>query len=424
MTARSDISVSKLKIFVILLILALSQTAQSQQWERVLGQRDPGVIITSEHASYWSSPRITSIEGAGHSLTTTNIWRDIHGRTIQHLTGVRNANDVLLVESLVSNAVYEKEGRVTAFEEIRYYPPSGRSYRIVVSNVQYSGHNVSNIYNVTVDTISSGGGAPWPNKAVEPFPEDGAVDQEKTVQLSWSNGGKATSYDVYFGTSSYIYWAHFRDNLIGTIYEPGVLLRTITYYWRVDAINEYGIIKGDTWSFTTTEDPKAVKIYVDVDAAGKNDGTSWENAFLCLSDALIFARDEDTIHVAEGVYKPPDQNAILGPPGIEIVSSEDSLTSFDIVYDLTLEGGYAGFGESEPNSRDLANHETILTCDSVSETNINNDSPGLISFFDRSNSTVLDGLQLLADIYSIPACLLLVIPAIQSYQIAHLEITI
>jgi hypothetical protein len=53
-------------------------------------------------------------------------------------------------------------------------------------------------------------------------------------------------------------------------------------------------------------------IYVDYDAVGANDGTSWENAYVYLQDALADANESEKpvkIRVAQGIYK-PDQGAI------------------------------------------------------------------------------------------------------------------
>ena len=56
-------------------------------------------------------------------------------------------------------------------------------------------------------------------------------------------------------------------------------------------------------------------IYVDDDAAGANDGSSWENAYIYLQDALADANDSEKpveIRVAQGIYK-PDQGAEQTP---------------------------------------------------------------------------------------------------------------
>jgi len=53
-------------------------------------------------------------------------------------------------------------------------------------------------------------------------------------------------------------------------------------------------------------------IYVDDDAAGANNGSSWANAFNYLQDALEVAESGDEIRVAQGTYK-PDRGAGITP---------------------------------------------------------------------------------------------------------------
>lgn len=48
-------------------------------------------------------------------------------------------------------------------------------------------------------------------------------------------------------------------------------------------------------------------IFVDDDAPGANDGSSWADSYYYLQDALYIAVSGDEINVAQGIYKP-------GPP--------------------------------------------------------------------------------------------------------------
>ena len=75
------------------------------------------------------------------------------------------------------------------------------------------------------------------------------------MDVSWSDGGGATSYDVYFGTDSSPDSGELRGNQAGTSFDPGTLAYSTTYYWRIDAVNTAGTTTGDVWSFTTAVAP-------------------------------------------------------------------------------------------------------------------------------------------------------------------------
>ena len=98
-------------------------------------------------------------------------------------------------------------------------------------------------------------------------------------------------------------------------------------------------------------------IYVDDDANGLNDGSSWTNAYNYLQDALSDANSSAKpveICVAQGIYK-PDQGSGKTPG--------DREDTFQLINGVTLRGGYAGFGEPDPNARDVDLYETILSGD-------------------------------------------------------------
>ncbi|MHC4168668.1 MAG: right-handed parallel beta-helix repeat-containing protein, partial [Planctomycetota bacterium] len=97
----------------------------------------------------------------------------------------------------------------------------------------------------------------------------------------------------------------------------------------------------------------AKTVYVDDDATGANNGTSWSDAYTFLQYALANATSSEKpveIHVAHGIYKPNQ-------------GSENRTTGFQLINGVTLSGGYAGVTGSDPNTRDVAEYETVLSGD-------------------------------------------------------------
>ncbi len=95
-----------------------------------------------------------------------------------------------------------------------------------------------------------------------PDPANGAVDVEHTPVLTWSPGFYSASHQVYFGTdkevvrnadtSSPEYKG--TGDLGSESYEPEKLEWNITYYWRIDEVNNVNPDSpwtGNVWSFTT-----------------------------------------------------------------------------------------------------------------------------------------------------------------------------
>jgi hypothetical protein len=113
---------------------------------------------------------------------------------------------------------------------------------------------------------------------------------------------------------------------------------------------------GTDWFFQTYSLEPHI-IYVDDDAPGANDGSSWENAYVYLQDALADANDENKpveIRVAQGIYRPD-----LGGSNVP----GDREAAFKLINGVTLAGGYAGIDTNDPNARDIGLYETILTGD-------------------------------------------------------------
>jgi len=98
-------------------------------------------------------------------------------------------------------------------------------------------------------------------------------------------------------------------------------------------------------------------VYVDANAPGGGDGSSWTTAYNFLQDALADANSSVKpveIWVAEGTYK-PDR-------GIGITRNDREAT-FQLINDVTVKGGYAGLGDPDPDARDISLYESILSGD-------------------------------------------------------------
>lgn len=100
----------------------------------------------------------------------------------------------------------------------------------------------------------------------------------------------------------------------------------------------------------------AFRIFVDQSAiGGANDGTSWQNAYLDLSDAVAAAAATPgpcmEVWVAGGTYF-PNTNGLADP----------KTATFDLASGVKLYGGFAGF-EADLAQRDISSNATILSCD-------------------------------------------------------------
>ena len=113
-------------------------------------------------------------------------------------------------------------------------------------------------------------------------------------------------------------------------------------------------IQGEITSLTVVPEPGTY--YVDTDANGANDGSSWENAFNYLQDALAVASSGDQILVAEGIYRPDEDTD--HPDG-----TGEREATFQLISGVALYGGYAGSGKPDPNARNIELYETILSGD-------------------------------------------------------------
>ncbi len=123
--------------------------------------------------------------------------------------------------------------------------------------------------------------------------------------------------------------------------------------------------------------PAQITIYVDGDASGADDGTSWSDAYNDLQDALAVATSGDDIRIAEGTHR-PDQGASQTPG--------DRAETFLLPAGVSLCGGHAGAGEPNPDLNDPDTYVTTLDGDLDGD-----DAPGFANRADNSLHVVTIG---------------------------------
>jgi hypothetical protein len=127
-------------------------------------------------------------------------------------------------------------------------------------------------------------------------------------------------------------------------------------------------------------------IYVDADATGANNGSSWANAYNFLQDAMAVAAGGDEIRVAEGIYKPDCGGGN---------SLGNRKATFKLKNGVAIRGGYAGFGEPNPDTRNIKDNRTILSGDLSGNDNgfahNGENSYHVVTGTNVSASAVLDG---------------------------------
>jgi len=93
--------------------------------------------------------------------------------------------------------------------------------------------------------------------------------------------------------------------------------------------------------------------YVDSQAPGANNGTTWTDAFIHLQNALAAAFPEDEIWVAQGDYRPDQGTGMI---------AGDRKESFTLINGVAVYGGFPT-GGGDCQDRDPNVHETILSGD-------------------------------------------------------------
>ena len=129
------------------------------------------------------------------------------------------------------------------------------------------------------------------------------------------------------------------------------------------------------------ESSSFARLFVRQSATGANNGTSWNNAFVNMPDALTAAFNFCTaqIWVASGIYTPT------------LTSNRD--VSISMRNNLAIYGGFAGT-ETQLSQRNWMVNQTILSADIGSIGSTQDNSYNIVAGLNLNNSAILDGFTL------------------------------
>jgi len=97
-----------------------------------------------------------------------------------------------------------------------------------------------------------------PYEPSDPHPTNGSIDVPINVVVNWTGGDPdddPVSYDVYFGTNTSPTLV--ANNISDTSYNPGILIYSTKYYWKIVAWDNIGqSTEGKLWEFITRTENK------------------------------------------------------------------------------------------------------------------------------------------------------------------------
>ena len=220
----------------------------------------------------------------------------------------------------------------------------------------FAGEGGAPQYALTV-SAGSGGSVSAPGAGV--FTYDGAT----TVSIA------ANAFAGY----RFLCWTGTAVNA-GRVAAPASANTTVTvdgsYTLRADFIREATQV---TW-------------YVDAAATGNNDGSSWENAFIYLQEALAKAAKTEEIHVAAGLYRPDlGSGQTLG----------NRAAAFHLKRGVAIYGGFpAGGGSWEQRNPFL--HQSLLSGNIGDPNKTSDNSFHIVTAGGTDKTAILDGCTIMA----------------------------
>jgi hypothetical protein len=226
-----------------------------------------------------------------------------------------------------------------------------------------------------------------------------------------------------FDSTTGIEHAHLRSD--GDYITYGLVTAGFTRVYLRDLVGNTAIqggsgafnTRGMFWAYAPVPLPANV-IVVDKDATGNNDGTSWEDAYTKLQDALDCVNDGTTkthcngrtlaagyneIWVASGTYYPDEGvNKTANAVANSFTINKDGVKLYG-GFDGVGAGGTGGAQETQRDQRDWDNNRVVLSGDLSQNDGANLVDPNSLhvvrmpnNFEALSTNTVLDGFEITA----------------------------
>ncbi|MBN2105441.1 T9SS type A sorting domain-containing protein [bacterium] len=144
-------------------------------------------------------------------------------------------------------------------------------------------------------------------------------------------------------------------------------------------------VKEDILAILYAQEPDYPIYYVDEDASGNHNGTSWENAFSHIQDGIdaAYNNGEGWVWVAEGTY-----SHVTEPRGITQVDGYSLISVVQLMPRVMVFGGFAG----DETSLDQRNPE-MHVCTIRGWKGSSQSSPGVRSV-DMGHQTLIDGFRI------------------------------
>lgn len=120
-------------------------------------------------------------------------------------------------------------------------------------------------------------------------------------------------------------------------------------------------------------------IFVNKNATGLNNGSSWTNAYTNLNSALLTASSNDQIWVASAVYYPATDN--------------DRIKSFSVIQNVGIYGGFSGT-ETAMTQRNVQANATVLSGDIGTTGDSTDNSHQIFTIVNQTGTVIIDGFTI------------------------------